>query len=209
MRIKSLIAGAPLVAVCVFTGSLTAATGPDIWVGIDPDNIVPGTTAYGIHLDHNGNDWTVAALKLDLTSGSVYNSVPNGDKPQSTFWPVIPELEYDTWFGIPGDGTNGIAGGAGDLGGGPLNIGGTGVDAISISWFNTLTTDTGLIQIGNFTVTDGATGTWHLLAGGNGLFTELQGTLAELGTLPSFIIPEPGTLALLAAGGLLLWRRGQ
>ncbi len=207
MRIHLRNAGSAICLGLLVTGQAMAAVGPDVWVGSNPANTVPGTTAYGIHLDHNGIDWTVAAFKLDLTSGSVYNGTPDSDLPQQALWTFVPELAYDTWFGIPGNGTNGIAGGAGDLGGGALNIGGTGVDAISVSWFNTTTDNTDLIQVANFTVTDGATGTWSLLAGGNGLFTEISGTLGELGTLPAFIIPEPGSAAMLAMGAVALLRR--
>ncbi|MEZ6193804.1 MAG: hypothetical protein R3C45_21380 [Phycisphaerales bacterium] len=121
--------------------------------------------------------------------------------------PGFETLEWDTWFGVPGDGTNGIAGGAGDLGGGPLAAAGS---TISVTWFNTTTTDTGLLRVGNVTLSDDAQGTWQMiLSFADGTLIQQSGVLegggAILGELPP-PWPEPGTLATLGVGTLGLMR---
>jgi len=190
----------------IFAAALSASAGTcfaaQVYVVQDLGNTIPGTRSFSIMADGEGLDWNVAAMKLDLTAGSVYND-PDFDAlvPQDGFWPTFPDLEWDTWFGVPGDATNGIAGGAGDLGGGALNAGGTGVDAISVSWFNTTFAQTGLTRIGTFTLTNDAVGTWEITAGfGTGVFVttdQVQGT----------VVPEPASLALLGLFGVAALRR--
>ncbi|GAB4194441.1 MAG: hypothetical protein Kow00105_08650 [Phycisphaeraceae bacterium] len=169
----------------------------------DANNTVAGVTANRIDADGQGVDWTAIALKVDLTAGSVYNGAPDSNLPQDGFWAFFPDLEFDTWFGVPGDGTNGVAGGAGDLGGGPLNVSGTGVDAISITAFNTTTTDTGPVRIANVSLTDDAAGTWAIIvAFGDGTLLRDSGTVAG-----GALVPEPASLALMGLGGLAALRR--
>lgn len=196
--IKQLLAG---IALCgLAAGQASAATGS---IQKDTDNTIPGVCACSIFADGQGADWTGGVLRVDLTSGSVYNGAPDSNGPQSAFWgvPGFEKLEWDTWFGVPGDGTNGIAGGAGDLGGGSLSVSG---QTISVTWFNTTTTDTGPTRVGNVSLTDDATGTWSMiLAFEGGALVRTDGTV-EGGVL---CIPEPGTLALLGLGAAGLSRR--
>ncbi len=200
-----------LLIVCLFACSAEAVTA---FFGYDPRNTIPGIVANGIVVDGEGVDWTAAALKIDLFSGSVYNDPSfDSDSPQEAFWGVFPALQWDSYVGIPGDVVSGIAGGAGDLGGGAIaNIGGPGTDAVNVSWFNTRTTDTGLVLIGNISLTPDASGTWQFLATfADGSKVEHSGVLEGgsiglSGPLPP-PYPEPGTLGLLGAGGLALLRR--
>jgi MYXO-CTERM domain-containing protein len=196
--------------VCGFVGGSASAAA--VIMGTDTRNTIAGTSAIGIVVDGAGVDWTGAVLKIDLTAGSVYNDAGFGsDAPQEALWGFVPALQWDSYVGIPGDGTGGIAGGAGDLGGGPLNIGGTGVDAVSVTWFNTRTTDTGPILIGNITVTDDVAGTIALIVSfADG--TLLQSGRPIVGGLLNELpppYPEPGMLAVLGVGGLGLMRRGR
>ena len=184
------------------TGQASAATSS---IQKDADNTIAGVCACSIFADGEGVDWTGGVLRIDLTSGSVYNGAPDSNGPQSAFWgvPGFEKLEWDTWFGVPGDGTNGIAGGAGDLGGGPLSVSG---QTISVTWFNTTTTDTGPLRVGNVSLSNDASGTWQMiLSFASGVLVQSGGTVE--GGAPC--IPEPGTLALLGIGAAGLSRRSQ
>ncbi len=170
---------------------------------IDGTNTIPGTVATTLVADGQGDDWTSAVLKMDLSNGSVYNDPGfDSDGTQAALWGFVPALRFDSAVGIPNDGTAGIAGGAGDLGGGPLNIGGTGVDAVSVTWFNTSTTDTGFVQIGNITLTDEAHGTWEMIAAFAGSQRRVSGTVVN-----GWFFPEPASLAVMGLGGFALLRR--
>ncbi len=143
-----------------------------------------------------GADWTSSALVVDLTSGTAYQDAFGGDAPYTPALLVpFPSVEFDTYVGIVNGVGNGIAGGAGDLGGGPLSLN---ANQISVSWFNTGTDDTAAVRIGMITLSTDAAGTWKLLSGG--VITE--GTV-EGGAL----VPEPASLALLGLGGLAALRR--
>ncbi len=186
----------PVIAAGFTASSAMAAT---VTWSIDGTNTIAGTVAYALTADGQGDDWTGAVLKIDLTSGSIYNDAGfDADGNQSALWGFVPALQWDSYVGISGDGSAGIAGGAGDLGGGPLNIGGPGVDAVSVTWFNTATNDTGPVQIANITASDDAVGTWQLIGAFAG------GQVQSSGVFP---VPEPASLALMGLGGLAALRR--
>jgi len=174
---------------------------------VDHTNTIPNVIANALIVDGEGDDWTGGVLKIDLTMGEVHKD-PDQNQDQVVLraliglWAWLPELQWDTWFGIPSDGSAGIAGGAGDLGGGPLNVGGTGIDAVSITWFNTAVGDTSPVQIGNISLTDDAAGTWEM-------FTSFaNGQVRTSGpVINGVMVPEPVSLVLLSSCGLVLLRR--
>jgi hypothetical protein len=169
----------------------------------DGTNTIPGIVANSIIADGQGADWTGIVIRADLWTGSIYNGAPDSNLPQSAFWgvPGFNILEWDTWVGVPGDGTNGIAGGAGDLGGGPLSMTG---QTLSVTAFNTTTTDTGPVRVANLSFSSDANGTFAAIVS----FSD--GQLYQWSQLVSdgVLWPEPGALALLGIGSLGLLKRG-
>jgi len=154
------------IAVGLFHMAIASAA-PSVGVDVNSDNTIPNIVANSIFADGGGIDWTGAALALDLNTGSVYNATQaDSAGSQEAFWQFVPELEFDSWVGIPGDGAAGIAGGAGDLDGTnsvpTTGLTGQGNQTASISWFNTSKLDTGSNRIANISLTDDAVGTWSL-----------------------------------------------
>lgn len=207
----SLIRGIVPMVVAGVTVSPAMATNV-FWV-IDGTNPDPNTVANALIVDGEGDDWFGAVLKIDLTQGSIYNEPlfgatgpgGTGDRTQATLWPFVPALKWDSAVGIPYDGTTSVLiTGAGDLGGGPMNLGGTGVDAASLTWFNAGQDDIHAVQIANITMTDDAVGTWELLVTfERSPLVQIGGTI-NAGAIP---VPEPATLAMMGFGGLLALRR--
>lgn len=201
--LRQLIVVLMLMFMCVLTAPCLAV--PPVILGRDTRNTIPGTIAYGILADGNGLDWASAALVVDLTAGSVYNSGLQQGRPQAAYWPIFPELEWDTWFGVPGDSTNVIPGGAGDIGGGPLSLGDPmAQNDLSVSWFNMTKSNTDLTRIANVTLSDDAQGTWTMLVnfGPPNEHVYLQGTVADLKALPNLPppLPEPASVVVLGLG---------
>ena len=130
-------------------------------------NTVADVVANSLIVNGDGGDWNSAVLLVELTSGSVYNDPDfDGMTPNALFWPTFPDTEFDSWVGIPGDGTGSILGAAGDFGDfGPAVIAD---QKVSVTWFNTDTTDTTPVRIANISLTDDAVGTWAVLVGFSG-----------------------------------------
>lgn len=174
----------------------TAYAAPTVTFAVDPTNTIPGVTARKLVVDGGGVDaWLASVLVIELTSGSIHNAaVADSDRPQPGLW-VIPGFEehrWDTWVGIPG-GVNDVGPlGAGDLSSPSLSMSG---QLVSVSWGSSDTTNTGPTLIANISLTNDAQGTWRMLTG----FGTAQ--VNVLIQTEGFIIPEPGTLALLGLCG--------
>jgi len=145
-----------------------ALVGTQAWAfEVNPANTIPNTVANSLIVNGAGGDWNSAELLMNLTAGSIYND-PTFDslEQQAQFWSVFPDLEFDSWVGLPGDGTGTVFGGAIDLGDpGPAVIAD---QKASVTWFNTDITNTGPIRIANMTLSDNAQGTWTVLVGFSG-----------------------------------------
>ncbi len=150
--------------------TLITVTNPDVPAGFVANEIVWT----------GPSDWTSAGIVIDLSIGSVYNH-PNGSiaAPIPALFGPFPELEFDTYFGIIDDSTGGIAGGAGDIGGGPLS---EDAPQVSVSWFNTSPNDTEPVQIGMLTLSDDSQGTISWVS---------QGVMTS-GTLIGGVLAVPG-----------------
>jgi hypothetical protein len=131
---------------------------------VNPANTVPGVVANSLIANGNGADWQTGEILMELTEGSVYNDPDfDGLTPQQNFWGTFPGLEFDSWVGIPGDATTAILSGAGDLGDpGPAVIAD---QKVSVTWFNTVKTDTSAVRIANISLTEDAGGTFTVIAG--------------------------------------------
>ncbi len=152
----------------------SAAAGTPVWAfEVNPANTIHNTVANSLIVNGAGGDWNSAELLMELTAGSIYND-PDFDslEQQAGFWGVFPQLEFDSWVGLPGDGTGTVFGGAIDLGDpGPAVIAD---QKASVTWFNTDITNTGPIRVANMTLSDDAQGIWTVLVGFSGqiLLTE-------------------------------------
>ena len=135
---------------------------------VDPNNTIPGIVANKLVANGNGADWLTAALLMELDSGSVYND-PTLDSqlPQQNIWGIFPDLEFDSWVGVPGDNTTSILGSAADLGDapGPAVIAG---QKVSVSWYNSSPTNTGPTRIANIALSEYAQGIFSLRASFSG-----------------------------------------
>ena len=197
----------PVIAAGFFaSSSMAAVTG----IVVDGTNTVAGTVANLLQADGEGDDWTGEVLLVELTAGSVYNAPAfDGASQQQSFWGLVAGLQWDSAMGIPADGTGGIAGGAGDLGGpgGANQVGLLAADGnpaiVSVTSFNTNLTDTALVTTGTITLSEDAAGTWQRI-------TAFAGGLVQTGGVVvggEMVIPEPASLALLGLGGLAVLRR--
>ncbi len=162
MKPTGLIMGAALMSFATTVNADTAIFGIH---GITDPNVPAGYNAHEIFWDGGGTvPWSSTALRIDLSAGSFYQD-PFGSNtpPPQPFIDLIPTLAFDTYVGIIGDSTGFTAGGAGDLGGGPISM-----DApqMSVIWANISYTDTGYLRNGMLTLSDDAVGTGQMLMKG-------------------------------------------
>jgi hypothetical protein len=182
-----------------------------------------------MNVNVGGNDWTNSLIRIQLTTGTVYNatnavgteSQPAAVKP---FWTTVGFRNgpYDSFVNSKGDGTFLGPGDASILGGvdalgnptGPgtesgLKNANANTNLVQYQWFNLVGTDTGTFSVGRFALSNDAIGTFigqTFDATSGGVGTPFQGTVVG-GTM--FLVPEPASIGLfgLAAVGLLRRRR--
>ena len=160
--------------------TLLSATLSAEFVAVNNTAVLTGYTTADLQVTST-TDWTSAALRLELTTGSIYQDA-QGDvtAPNPAQFVTYPALRFDTYLDADGNAVF-VAGGAIDVGGDVFAFDTTQVDAL---WFDLATDDTGALTLGRFTLTDDAAGTWsmRLLNAAGDVFTDTgsftQGQLA-------------------------------
>ena len=143
--------------------ALTAATAASAQVGVSLTNVnnsaqLTGYVTQDVKAD-TVNDWTSAAIVLELDAGSIYqDGFGNDAEPNPAFFSYFPSLEFDTYLAGGPMGV-GILGAGGDAGGEAYQFDNLGLDA---SWRSNSPLDVGLTRIARVTLTDDASGTWRL-----------------------------------------------
>ncbi|MAE66684.1 MAG: hypothetical protein CMJ18_20650 [Phycisphaeraceae bacterium] len=129
-----------------------------------------------------GIDWTLAQLRLELDSGSIFQDArpfapSGGDRipPSPAELVVDPTAEFDTYVASGGVGTPLII--QHDVTGGPEFD----TDALGLTWFTANTTDIGLLQLARVSLSDDAQGSWALssLTGNPGIQANLLGLVVD------------------------------
>lgn len=160
-------------------------------------------------------DWKSTAMRVDLTSGDVYQHPLGFDTaPNPLLIDSDPGLAFDTYLGIVGDRGGGIAGGASSAG--KLDAGSFSLDGpmVSASWANIDPTNTGTERIGMLTFSEDANGVIAFYipdSGAKWSTTIVNGVIQAPGapgaSAPAPPSPEPATFALIALATPALLRR--
>ncbi len=147
---------------------------------------------------HNREAWHSSTVRVDLTSGDVYNHEFGFDTPpNSLLIDNFPGLEFDTYLGVINDSNSAIADSE------YLNGGSISLEAphVSAGWFTSGNEYDGTVRIGMLTFSEDANGV---------IAFDYQGTSWSTTIVNGVIVmPEPAALALFGLTGpaLLLNRR--
>jgi len=183
-------------------------SGVTMWVDSYADPVTAGQVVNDIYV-HCDSKWLGSQQLVLLDGGGIYqHPVYDQVYPQPNFWPLVPDLEFDSVVtdGQSPLGSPSISGGAVDLGGNPSMTHNTSL--IDIGWFVSGSDYTGDLLLARTTLSDDASGTWNFLTTASpvgGPYVELRDAPIVGGEMQ---IPEPATLGLLVFGGLgMLIRR--
>ncbi len=165
-----------------------------------------------------GHDWLISEVRIQLTTGSAYNAAPPGGTEGSPSGPAlwsVPAFSpgaYDTFVTSKNLAAAFIAGKLNpDLTSGEPPAEGLTTNnspLVSVSWGNTIAGEEGTFEVGQFTLSADATGTFF----GRTYSTDQTGSPFHVWqgqVVAGVMVPEPTSLAGLVAvgGGLLLRRR--
>ena len=162
---------------------------------------------WDLRVTTDGN-WASAGMRAVLSSGQFYNHALGGNtRPNPAFFPIAPALEFDTYATAPGD--TGASGAPSILGGfpegDPVSMSGP---VISVSWGDLVNDPPGNYAIFRMTFPRGNLPNVINIndVGQTGNFSRTsQVNPDSTAQIPD--IPEPTTLGLVAAAGLLALRR--
>ena len=145
----------------------------------------------------NHDAWNSSTVRVDLTSGDVYNHPFGFDTPPtSALIGNYPELEFDTYLGIIDD-SNGAVVNSYELNGGSLSLE---APHVSAGWFTSGNEFEGIVRIGMLTFSEDANGV---------IAFDYPGASWSATIVNGVVIPEPTipTLLALASPALLIKRR--
>jgi len=191
----------------------------------DDPNLV-GKILNLMNVNVGGNDWTNSALRIQLTTGQIYNATNAAGtdaSPNANLWtiPTLRNGKYDTFVNSKGSGANpddsptsatllGTLNADGSPGPLPaLGLANNGATLLSAQWGNLVGGETGTFSVGRFTLSADAVGTFIGLtqdSGSGGVVTTFSGNIVG-GVMT---VPEPAALGLVGvacAGGLVRRRR--
>jgi hypothetical protein len=160
---------------------------------------------------HTDGDWASAGLRATLPGGSTFYQHPLGSntRPNPAFVSLFAGLEFDTYVTSPLD--TGTSGAPAIIGGHPASptsdFGGT-TGVFSVSWGDTSTNQPGTYEIARLTFPQGVAPT--VFYEGNPPSLPNSSNTSQVNPTNTVIIPqipEPATLGLAAAAGLLALRR--
>jgi hypothetical protein len=169
--------------------------------------------SWSLRITHTDGDWASAGLRLTLPAGNTFWHHPLGGdtRPQPAFLPIFPGLEFDTYVSSPLD--TGASGAPAIIGGHPASptpdFGGT-TGVFSVSWGDTATNQPGTYEIGRFTFPNGVIPAIYLE--GNPPSLPNSSNTSQVNpsqTVILSLIPEPSTLGLVVAAGLMAARHGR
>jgi len=196
-----------LLAVAAVVGAASAGTWEESGVSVHVNRYLPGPVPGYVTNDIyvvTSNCWLSSQLLVELDQGTIYQHPVNDEVyPQPAWWPLIPELEFDSVVtdGQTPPGAASIAGGAVNIGGATTYTHDAGL--IDIAWFVTGSTAQGDFMLARVTLSQDVCGTWSFRTTAQ----PLDGPYAKLLDVPIVdgyltIIPEPTTGLLLLLGGL-------
>lgn len=165
------------------------------------------TTTNGVNVDwydfvvSSDNDWTNSEANLSVTGSSFWYAsgafaAPAGDAPVGALVGVDPEIQFHTFGAGPNQFPNNPTGAAPAS---PTPGSTWGADSISAGYFDT-SNDGAISDLVNLRLVVEATGD-YVISGVLDVFTTGSGGVATPFNF-EIVVPEPGTFALLALGGL-------
>ena len=214
---KLFIAGA---VACGATATSASAALSAFWTqnpisaaAITNDPVLASMQSWSLKVTHTDGDWASAGLRATLPAGSVYyhHSLGGNTKPNPAFVALFPGLEFDTYVTSPLD--NGSTGAPAVIGGHPASptadFGGT-TGVFSVSWGDLATNPPGTYEIARLTFPNGVIPT--IFREGNPPSLPNTSNTSQVNPdqtvfIPDIAIPEPASLGLVAAAGLLALRR--